>query len=75
MEQGRVCRPMFADSHQFDEEQDLVRDPNKSKKSDPIPLHYLISGAGEAEYNAGSLASPVHHQVQVTVLQQRTKLR
>jgi hypothetical protein len=32
--------------------------------------NYLISGAGKAEYNARSLASPVHHQVQVAVLQQ-----
>jgi hypothetical protein len=51
----------------------------KVKKSDLYRYgtgiqNYLISGAGEAEYNARSLASPVHHQVQVTVLHTKIKL-
>ncbi len=35
MEPWRVWRPMFADSHQFVEEQDENPDPNQSKYSDP----------------------------------------
>jgi hypothetical protein len=37
MELWRVCRPVVADSHDFDEEQDPDPDPHKSDKTDPDP--------------------------------------
>jgi hypothetical protein len=37
MEPWRVCRPLVADSHHFDEEQDLDLNPPLSEKSDPEP--------------------------------------
>jgi hypothetical protein len=40
MEAEGVCRPMVADSHLFEEEQDPDLDLHQSEKSDPDPdLH------------------------------------
>jgi hypothetical protein len=35
-----VYRPVVADSHHFDEEQDPDPDPQKSEKSDPDPASH-----------------------------------
>jgi hypothetical protein len=35
MEPCKVCRPVFADWHYVDQEQDSAPDPQQSEKSDP----------------------------------------
>jgi hypothetical protein len=51
----RVCRPEFADSHHFDEEQDLDLDPDQHQKSDPNGNGIKVKrGSGSASKWCGS---------------------
>jgi hypothetical protein len=42
-EPRRACRPVFADSHDFDEEQDSDPNTHKNEKLDPDPHVYFFS--------------------------------